>query len=156
MELFPSCWGPILNDAAGRKGRSIERVAVESCLSSWQSHFFHQITPGRVKESLWLHSFIQPHGASAGLDEGQPDASVFVAGPATLVPFQSYLLTNLDTSLSIPKACWTSEKFNFFSDEVHSDEFQLIGANKQSQSLKCTGGCLTGFVLFIIGKPATC
>jgi len=99
-----------------------------------------------------MQGCIQPHRALAGLGEGQPDSSVSVAGPATLVLFQSYLLINLDTSLSFPKAFWTSEKFNFFSDAVHSDEFQLIRANKQSQSLKCTGGCLTGLVLFITGK----
>lgn len=144
----PSYWSHILKGAVGRKGRSVERDWCGELPFTLQSHPSCLLTPWHMKEPPCNQS----HWALAGLGEGQPDSSVFLIRAATLVLFQSYVLINLDTSLSFPKACWTSGNLNFSSDEVHSDEFQLIWAKKQSQSLNCSGGCLTRLVLFIIGK----
>lgn len=106
--------------------------------SSWRRTFLlSKVIPAHPRGwagaslAAWLHPLFQ---SLTGLGEGQPDGSAFHVGPATLVTFQSYLLINLDASLSFSKVCCTSEKFNFSSDEIkiNSDEVQCIEANSLS------------------------
>lgn len=123
MEIVHSCQSPILKGAVGTKGRSAERGQCGQMSLSLAK----PPVCSRGCEGASLAPPLQT--ASSGLGEGQPDSSVFIVGPATLVPFQCYLPINLDTSLSFPKACWTSEKIQYFFPLMRSIQmsFSLSG-----------------------------